>query len=174
MYGIIGNANKKKLSDLVGITWDEVLLVYEGVGKALAEKGHAILMVPEGAMLAVARAYKRAGGKEFVGLVPSADTEWGCEHVNATECDRTIDGFTWVEAPYQLVKNADAFIELGFGTGTCMELNFVKYNNRFLGENKKVIVVKELLRNGRLPVEVEYDLKDTIDYVGVRKIKEKV
>jgi len=164
LVGIIGNVNPKKVLDILGKTEKETTKIYEALGSSL--KGHGIIMVPEGQLMTLARAYKKAGGKRFIGIVPTADKIWGWEHVKETakECDERIEGMDWIRLPYDLTKKAEAFILLGFGTGSAMELNFIKYNYKFGKENKPVYAFTPLLDGGRLPRSIEYDIKDILTY----------
>jgi len=59
----------------------------------------------------------------------------------------------------------DVCICAGLSAGTLSELAYIKWNYKLKrGKLKKLIAVKELLRDGKLPPEIEVDVKKILVY----------
>lgn len=122
----------------------------------------------KGMLVAVARAYKNSGGKRCVVLYPDKGEPWPKEH--ATPYLRYADELrkepNWFWSNYNIVTLPDICICAGLGAGTLSELAYIKWNYQLkCGNLKRLVAIKELLREGTLPAEIEEDTREIIHYL---------
>ena len=122
----------------------------------------------KGMIVAVARAYKNAGGKKCVVLYPDKGEPWPKEH--ATPYIRYADELrkeqNWFWSNYNVVALPDICICVGLSAGTLSELAYIKWNHQFkCGNLKKLLAIKELLRDEIMIPEIEEDIREVIQYV---------
>lgn len=167
--GIIGPTNIPKLSKLTGKSQNFLLEKAQLVGRILAEENCELwINSDKGMLVAIGRAYKKSNGKKLVVLYPNKGEPWPKEHAkpylkNADEIRKEPN---WFWSNYNVTALPDLCICVGLSAGTLSELAYIKWNHQLkCGKLKKLIGIKELLRNGRLPAEIEVDIKDIIQYV---------
>lgn len=168
--GIIGPTNILKLSQLTGKSTEFLLEKAKIIGQILAEKDCELWVNSDkGMLVAIARAYKDNSGKKCVVLYPSKGEPWPKEHTvpyikNADELRKEPN---WFWSNYNVTTMPEICICVGLSAGTLSELAYIKWNHQFkCGNLKKLIGIKELLRGGILPPEIEVDIEEIVQYVN--------
>lgn len=166
--GIIGPTNIPKLSKLMGKPKNFFLGKAKIIGKILAEANCELwINSDKGMLVAIGRAYKKFGGKKCIVLYPKKGEPWPKKHAipyikYAHELRKEKD---WFWANYNVVTLPDICICVGLGAGVLSELSYIKWNYQLkCGNLKKLIAIKELLRGGKLPPEIEFDIKEILEY----------
>lgn len=166
--GIIGPTNMKKLSKLTGKSEKFLLAKAETVGQILAARDCELWVNSDGGMVsAVAHAYKKAGGKQLVMLYPEKGEPWPNKHArpHIRHADKLKKLPNWFWTNYQVVSSPDVCVCVGLSSGTLSELAYIKWNRQFnRGHLEYLVVLQELIRGGRIPPEIEVELKDIIIY----------
>lgn len=168
IVGIIGNSNLKKMASLAGKSEEETVDFLRDIGRKLAEMNVEIALVPEGALLELVMAYKENNGPKAIGVIPRQDKIWGCKHLEEgiAAMDEEYDCGDWFKQPYSLLEISDIMLCLSLGTGCFEEFVFHKFCYKFLKWDKKAIVFTNYLREGKLPIEIEYDIMPLVKYVS--------
>lgn len=139
------------------------------IGKILAEKGCELwINSDKGMLVAVGRAYKDFDGKKLVVLYPAKGEPWPKDH-SATYiryADELRKEPNWFWSNYNVATMPDICICVGLSAGTLSELAYIKWNHQLkCGNLKKLVAVRELLREGNLPPEIEVDIRDIVQYI---------
>mgnify|MGYP001616960450 CR=1 FL=1 len=172
--GIIGPTNIPKLSKLTKKPAGFYLQKAREIGEILAKIGCELWVNSDkGKAANIARAYKKSGGRKLVILYPAKGEPWPNEHTkpykkNADEFRKEPD---WFWTNYNVISLPDVCICTGLSAGTLSELAYIKWNYKFKrGKLKKLITVRELLRDKKLPPEIEVDVKKILVYF--KKVEE--
>lgn len=167
--GIIGPTDVSTLSMFLGMKKEDVLSKAARVGEEIAKAGHELWVNPDGGMLAaVAEAYKAAGGKNHILLFPADQDPWPNEHARPYRdtADDVQERPDWFRTNHAVVSEVDICICVGFSAGTFTELGYVKWDEEFhRGRLRRLVVVRELARGGRLPPEYSAKFRDILRYV---------
>lgn len=174
---VIGPTNLQKLSKLTQKPIDFFLEKAKKLGKILAENGAELwINSDKGMLIGVARAYKKNGGKKLVILWPRKSEPWPNEHTKPyiKYADEIRKELNWFWSNYNVVALPDICICVGLSAGTLSELAYIKWNYRLKrGNLKKLVAIKELLREGKLPPEIEFDIKEIVTYINkVEELKD--
>jgi hypothetical protein len=168
--GIIGPTNILKLSRLTNKPKEFFLEKAKFIGKTLAELNAELwINSDQGMLAAIGRSYDKFGGKKCVVLYPDKGVPWPKAHAasylkNADEIRIEQD---WFWTNYNVTSKVDICICVGLSAGTLSELAYIKWNYQFnCGNMKKLIAIKELLRDGRLPPEIDIEIKKITQYVN--------
>ena len=178
--GVIGPTNLQKLNKLTQKPVDFFLRKAKKIGKILAENGAELWVNSDkGMLVGVTRAYKKNNGQRLVVLYPGKGEPWPNKHAKPyiRYADEMRKERNWFWSNYNVVALPDICICVGLSAGTLSELAYIKWNHRLKrGSLKKLIVIKELLRGGRLPPEIEFDIKEILIYINkseeLRKVLE--
>ena len=75
---------------------------------------------------------------------------------------------------YNVVAIPDICICVGLSAGTLSELAYIKWDHQLkCGNLKRLIAIKELLRNRKLLPEIEVDIKKVLTYINkVEELKQ--
>lgn len=167
--GIIGPTNIPKLSKLTRKPAGFYLKKAKEIGKILAEIGCELWVNSDKGMVAyIATAYKKKRGRKLVVLYPAKGEPWPNEHAkpyikNADELRKEPN---WFWTNYNVVSLPDVCVCVGLSAGTFSELAYIKWNYKLKrGKLKKLIAVRELLRDEKLPPEIEVDIKKILLYL---------
>jgi len=167
--GIIGPTNIPKLSKLMKKPISFFLEKARIIGKILAEKDCELWINSDKGMLAaIGRAYKKFGGKKCVVLYPKKGEPWPKDHTfpYIKFADEIKKEPNWFWSNYNVIAIPDICICVGLGAGVLSELAYIKWNWQLkCGRLKKLITIKELLREGKLPPEIEFDIKEILEYI---------
>jgi hypothetical protein len=169
IIGAIGPTNIQRFSKLTGKTQDFLLGKAQAIGEILAKKNCELWVNSDkGMLVAVARVYKSSGGKRCVVLYPDKGEPWPKKH--ATPYIRYADELrkepNWFWSNYNVVTLPDICICVGLSAGTLSELAYIKWNYQLkCGNLKKLVAIKELLRDQTIPPEIEEDAKEIIHYL---------
>ena len=109
--------------------------------------------------------YRRSS---LVVLSPANPEPWPIEHTRpyAESADHLRKEPNWFLANYNVVSLPDLCLCVGLSAGTLSELAYVKWNHQFqCGNLRRIIAIRELLRGGQLPPEIEIDIADMVTYV---------
>ena len=168
--GIIGPANIQKISKLTGKPADFFLDRGDKIGKILAESGCELWVNSDKGMLAkIARSYKKNNGKKLVILYPEKGEPWPKDHAEPyrKHADEIRKEPNWFWSNYNVVSMPDVCICAGLSAGGLSELAYIKWNYSLkCGNLKRLIAIKELLRGGKLPPEIEYDIREILIYIN--------
>lgn len=168
--GIIGPTNISKLSKVTRKPKDFFLKRAQIIGQIIAENNCELLInSDQGMLVAIGRAYRNAGGKKCIVLYPNKGEPWPKEHAEpyvkyAHELRKEKN---WFWSNYNVTALPDICVYVGHSAGGLSELAYIKWNRQLkCGNLKKLIVIKELVRDGKLPLEIEADIKDIVQYVN--------
>ncbi len=168
--GIIGPANIPKISKIVGKPVGFFLERGDKIGEILAETGCELWVNSDKGMLAkIARAYKKNNGKKLVILYPGKGEPWPKDHAELYRKygDEIRKELNWFWSNYNVVSLPDVYICVGLSAGGLSELAYIKWNYSLkCGNLKKLIAIKEMLRGGKLPPEIEFDIQKILIYVN--------
>ncbi|MDI6602902.1 MAG: hypothetical protein QME57_02145 [Patescibacteria group bacterium] len=166
--GIIGPTNIPKLSKLTKKPIGFYLQKAEKIGEILAEIGCELWINSDKGMAAhVGRAYKNNKGKKLVILYPVKGEPWPNKHVKPyiKYADELRKEPNWFWTNYNVTALPDICICVGLSAGVLSELAYIKWNYKLKrGKLKKLIAVRELLRDKKLPPEIEVDVKKILVY----------
>lgn len=158
---VLGPTDLEKVTDFTSATEDVMRERCRNVGELLARKGHELVITPgAGVAELVARAYKAAGGEKVVGLVPKP-SDFPVSHLTPflSLVDERVEPASWAELEFLITRISDAVIVVGLSSGVFLELGCIKYNKRYYGSPKSMMVftdtaelpgvmVQELLAEG--------------------------
>lgn len=173
--GLIGPTDIGMLAQFVGRS--TVFLEARGalVGQIFAETDKELWVNADGGMLyAVAKSYKEHGGRHLVMLLPSDDADdWPIEHARpfAVLGDEVRRPYNWAAANREVVSIPELVVCVGMSSGTSSELALasIRWNINLLKDDpenvRRLIAVRELLRDRRLIPEHEYVLSRVLEYV---------
>ena len=167
--GIIGPTNIPKLSKLTGKSQDFLLEKAQLIGRILAEANCELwINSDKGMLVAIGRAYKKFNGKKLVVLYPAKGEPWPKEHTKPyiKHADEPRKEPNWFWSNYNVTALPDLCVCVGLSAGTLSELAYIKWNHQLkCGNLKKLIGIQELLRDGKLPPEIEDDIKTIVQYI---------
>ncbi len=172
--GVIGPTDITTLAILLGKKKKWVSGTAAQVGAAIAQAGHELWVNSDGGMLAaVASAYKAAGGKKLVLLIPRGANPWPNDHAQAHTriADEVRELDSWFATNYAVVSEVDICVCVGLSAGTYTELGYVKWDEEFQrGTLKRLLVVRDLVRGHKLPPEFSMKLGPVLRYVAARRL----
>ncbi|MSU56091.1 MAG: hypothetical protein EXS51_02160 [Candidatus Taylorbacteria bacterium] len=173
---LLGPTNLIKFSALTKLSSEEVARLAEATGKATAGAGATLTIVFNyaGMLSLVGEAHKKAGGALRMLYTQKTDsTDWETapyEHY-LKEADETKKLASWHHMLLSLVSDADIVVCAGLSAGVLAELAYMKWNvAEKRGRVQKLIGIKELLRDGHFPAEIETDLRDLIKIIPVAEL----
>jgi len=177
--GVIGPTNLEKLSKITGKPTEFFLDRTGKIGKILAEANYELWVnSDEGLTFNTAKLYKGNKGKKLVILFPSEGAPWPKDHVRPHKdlADQIENTKNWFWSNYNVVSVPDICVCVGLSAGTLSELAYIKWNCQLeRGNLKKLFAVRELLREGKLPPEIEQDIKEVLVYVDkVENLQQKL
>jgi len=180
--GIIGPTNLPKLSKLTRKPIKFFLEKAQFIGQILAEKDCELwINSDKGMLVAIGRAYKRSGGKKLIILYPAKGEPWPKEHTKPyiKNNDELRSEKNWFWSNYNVTAIPELCLCVGLSAGGLSELAYIKWNHKLKrGNLKKLIAIKELLRGGKIPLEIEYDIKNILKYIpktkDLRKFLDKI
>lgn len=174
--GIIGPTNIPKISGLLKKPNKFFLGKAQLIGKVLAETNCEVwINSDKGMLVAVGRAYKKHGGKKLVVLHPNKGEPWPKKHAvpYIKYADELRKERNWFWSNYNVVALPDICICVGLSAGTLSELAYIKWNYQLkCGKLKKLIGIKELLRGNKLPLEIEYEVEDIVEYIKAEDLRD--
>lgn len=174
--GVIGPTDILKFCKLMNKPKEYLLLRAKIIGRALAESGCELWVNSDkGMLVAVARAYKEADGEKLVVLYPENGEPWPNNHASpyVKGADEIRKERNWFWSNYNVVSLVDLSVCVGLSTGTLSELAYIKWNYQLkCGILKRLIGIRELLREGRFPPEIEIDISDIIRYIKADNLKD--
>lgn len=175
--GLTGPANLKKLSRNIGKPISFLHARAVAIGKGIASSGAELWVNSDkGMIMETALAYKKNGGKKLTILFPEKGEPWPNEHakVFVKLADALKKEPNWFWTNYNVVSLPDICVCMGMSAGTFSELAYIKWNIQFKkGHLKKLIVLKETTRGGKLPQELENEFKNVLVYLDKAEDLEK-
>lgn len=168
--GIIGPTNIQKLTKLTKKPATFYINKAKEIGKLLAGFNCEVWVNSDKGMAnIISMAYKKNGGKKLVILYPHRPLPWPDKHARPYKkyADKLKKEPNWFWTNYNVVAQPDLCLCVGLSAGTLSELAYIKWNYQLKrGGLKKLIAVKELLREKRLPPEIEIDIKKILTYIN--------
>ena len=176
--GLIGPTNIQKLSKLTKKPASFYIKKANEIGKLLAKADCEVWVNSDrGMAINIASSYKRNKGKRLVVLFPGSNQPWPNKHARPYKkyADIIRKEPDWFWTNYNVTAIPDVCVCVGLSAGTFSELAYIKWNYQFKrGGLKKLIAIKELLRDGKLPPEIEFDIKKILIYINEVKDLEKI
>ncbi|MBU0666665.1 MAG: hypothetical protein ABIC91_06320 [Nanoarchaeota archaeon] len=152
--GIAGPTRIKEFCETLKLKKIDYFSFLENIGKQIALTGHELVVVPAqtNAPGIIAKAYKNAGGKRIIGIIPTDDDDWGLLDVEPSLADEIITCGTWRNQPEKLCEESDVLLVVGYSPGAMIEICYTKWF-----KVKKVLIVKNYI-SAKLHPEIEKDL----------------
>ena len=137
------------------------------VAEIIAKLKHEVVLTPDRGSSSefFAKEYLNAGGKKVFEIIPLEDKEFGYEWVNV-ELGKKINCGTWRNQPEKLNEECDVLVCLGYSAGGLAEIAYTKWFPK--GKAKKPVYIIEELVSGKLPEEIDLDLR----YISVEDLAE--
>lgn len=152
IIGLIGPTNLERISAASGISLDFYRRCAVEAGRAIAESGAIVALVPDrGVAVHGLKGYRDAGGQWVIGLLPDggpsdAEATSNCAG-NAVACEEILEGFTWHHQHANLCLLCDLFVCVGMSCGTMAEIVWTKWTKQ-----PPVLVVAGTITN--IPTEI--------------------
>lgn len=171
--GIIGPTNMPKLSTLTHKPIDFFRKRAAIIGEILANANCELWVnSDQGMLVSISRAYGKANGKKCVVLVPEKGEPWPKAHtIPFTRFSNELRKEpNWFWSNYNVTAIPDICVCVGLSAGTLSELAYIKWNCQFeCGNLKRLVVIKELIRDGKLPDEIECEVENILVYLNETK-----
>lgn len=180
--GIIGPTNILKLSKLTKKPASFFINKANEIGKLLAGFDCEVWVNSDKGMAnIISMAYKKNGGKKLVILYPHRPLPWPNKHARPYKkyADKLKKELNWFWTNYNVIAQPDLCLCVGVSSGTLSELAYIKWNCQLKrGKLKRLIAIRELLRERKLPPEIEVDIKRILTYGNktrdLKRILEKI
>jgi len=135
-------------------------------GESLARQGHEVVVVPDrGVALLAAQAYRAAGGRRLIGIIPhggtSAQAATSCCQSHRNLCDETVEDLSWTEQHERICQLSDLLLCIGLSCGTLSEIAWTKWVG-----NTPVVVIRPLVSGIPPEMAAETDLHWVEDLEG--------
>ena len=171
---LLGPTNMKKFSILLGREMKYINSISEKLGETLAEKKADLVVVfnYDGMLKLVGDSYMKKGGKIEM-LYTENDYDWETKPYmkNLTIAGKKVKTPSWHDMLLKLVSDSDIILCAGLSAGGLAELAYMKWNHQDgKGRVKKLIGIKELLRGGKFPEEIAFDIKDITTVVSIKDL----
>lgn len=174
--GIIGPTNIPNLSQCIGMHEQVILEVLEEIGKTLADLNCEVWVNSDrGTLVEIAKAYKKHGGKKLVVLYPKKGEPWPKGHAEPYKegADEIREEKNWFMCNYNVISLPDVCVCVGLSPGAFSELAYINWDQRLkCGNIKRLVGIRDLLRDGKFPIEFETELKDFIFYTNSWGLKD--
>jgi predicted Rossmann-fold nucleotide-binding protein len=143
-------------------------------GEGLATRGYDLVVVPDrGVGLLAAEAYRAAGGRRLIGIVPKGGTSGQAATCRCDEhrhlCDEVVDDLDWTEQHERICQLSAVLLCIGISCGTMSEIAWTKWVG-----NTPVVVIRPLISGIPPEVEAETDLRYVQDVEGVLRVLEEI
>nr|MBC7244042.1 hypothetical protein [Chloroflexota bacterium] len=174
LVGIIGPTDIQVTSRAAGLDPSVCERVAKAAGAGLAQRGYEVVLVPDrGVALLAAQAYREAGGRRLIGIIPhggtSAQEATACCERHRHLCHETVEDLTWTGQHECIAQLADVLVCIGLSCGTIAEIAWTKW----VGQTS-VVIIKPLISGIPPEVEAETNLHWVEDLDGVYQFLEKL
>lgn len=169
---ILGAGEKSKIIKYARIGEPELNRLIRDIGEFLAKLKAEIVIVPaRGIAYEVAKAYKKAGGKKVIGLVPRDDKRYGISHIKGylKITDEEVNIGNWYDLNGEIASYGDAAICIGLSPGAMVDICFMKYHRKYLNSRTTLIIFEDTVSQ-MLPRELEEDLGRIFYINSVREL----
>lgn len=171
--GIIGPSNLEKISKLTAKPVEFFIQRAGEIGGIIAKAGCDLWINADAGMtILIAKAYKENQGENLTILFPVKGEPWPLDHIHEFKryADHIKEEPNWFWANYNVVSQPDLCLCVGLSAGTLSELAYIKWDHKLkCGRLKKLLAIRELLRGGSLPPEIEVDIKEKLVYLDTTK-----
>jgi predicted Rossmann-fold nucleotide-binding protein len=156
--GIIGPTNIHLTSSTAGLDPAACERAAKEAGEGLAQRGYDVVLVPDrGVGLLAAQAYRAAGGRRLIGIIPHGGTSGQAATSRCDEhrhlCHETVEDLGWTEQHERICQLSDVLLCIGVSCGTIAEIAWTKWVG-----NTPVVVIQPLVSGIPSEVEAEIDL----------------
>jgi predicted Rossmann-fold nucleotide-binding protein len=156
--GIIGPTNIHLTSQTAGLDPAACERTAKAAGESLAQRGYDVVLVPDrGVALLAAQAYRAAGGRRLIGIIPHGGTS---EQTATSRCEdhrhlchETVEDLTWTGQHERICQLSDVLLCVGISCGTIAEIAWTKWVG-----NTPVVVIQPLVSGIPPEVQAETDL----------------
>jgi hypothetical protein len=143
--GVIGPTDIDTTSTAAGLDPAVCKRVARGAGESLARSGFEVVVVPDrGVGLLAAEAYRNAGGRRLVGIIPQGGT-FGqqatcCCDQHRHLCHEIVDDLEWTAQHERICQLSDVLLCIGLSCGTISEIAWTKWVG-----NTPVVIIEPLV-----------------------------
>jgi len=172
---ILGAGDVTKVHRFGKMTEEKAKQLIKDVGKLIAEKKMDIVIVPaRGIPYEVAKAYKKAGGKKIIGIVPRDDKKYGIKHIREYMhiIDEEVNIGDWYNLNGEIAACGNFAVCIGMSSGAMCDIAMLKYHYKYLGSKTKLIIFENTISQ-KLPKEIEEEMKD-LKYIKTVKQLERL
>lgn len=171
---LLGPTNLEKFSQITGRSLSSIRQDAATIGSALAQAGVELRVVFNyaGMLRFVGDAFKVGGGRLSM-LFTANDEEWEtkCYEAFLQQANVLEEKRSWHEVLASLVSDADVVVCAGLSAGVFVELGYMKWNLQDgRGRVKRLILIKELVRDERLPPELAAELDSITTIVSLEDL----
>lgn len=152
---------------------NKALKLIDDIGKVLAEKKSEVFALPSrGVPLEIAKAYKKHGGKKFIGVVPSKDRRYGIKHIKKYfgKEDKKLNIGSWYDLNGEIASLGDYCVVFGISPGVMAEICMMKYHYKFFNSKTKLIIFKNSI-SAPMQKEITADLKKIYYISTIQQLK---
>jgi hypothetical protein len=150
--GIIGPTDIDTTSTAAGLDPAVCKRVARQAGEGLACNGFEVVVVPDrGVGLLAAEAYRSAGGRRLVGIIPRGGTcgqqESSCCDQHRHLCHEIVENLEWTAQHERICQLSDVLLCIGLSCGTISEIAWTKWVG-----NTPVVIIEPLVSG--IPPEI--------------------
>ncbi len=130
--GVIGPTDIDITSTAAGLDPEVCKRVAREAGQSLARNGFEVVVVPDrGVGLLAAEAYRSAGGRRLVGIIPRGGTSGqeatSCCDQHRQLCHEIVEDLEWTEQHERICQLSDVLLCIGLSCGTISEIAWTKW-----------------------------------------------
>ena len=157
--GIIGPTDINVTSRAAGLDPAACEHAARRAGESLAQRGYDVVVVPDrGVALLAAQAYRAAGGRRLIGIIPHGGTSAQAATTRCEDhrhlCHETVEDVDWTGQHERICQLADVLLCIGLSCGTLAEIAWTKW----VGDTP-VVVIQPLVSGIPPEVEAETDVR---------------
>ncbi|MEM2974143.1 MAG: hypothetical protein QW112_00740 [Candidatus Micrarchaeia archaeon] len=153
---ILGAGDVTKIHRFGKVSEEEARQLLDEVGMIIARKGMDLVCVPaRGIPYEVAKAYRAAGGRKVIGVVPRDDKRYGIKHIQdyMDIMDEEINIGNWYDLNGEIAAQGDFAVCIGMSSGAMIDIAMMKYHYKYLGSKTRIIIFENTISQ-RLPKEI--------------------
>lgn len=167
---VLGPTDIVKMSETVGKPIDFIKDRCNEIGTTLSRYADRLLVVfnYNGTLRLVGDAYRRSGGILEM-LYAESDPYFGTRscYKYLSHADITTKKENWYGILYDLVSRPEIVVCSGLSSGVLTEFGLIKWNiQEGKGNLRAFLCIEDLLRDSRLPIEVEQSMDEVLHYVS--------
>jgi len=157
--GIIGPTDIDTTSAAAGLDPAACKRIAGEAGQSVARNGFELVVVPDrGVGLLAGEAYRSAGGRKLVGIIPQGGTcgqqATCCCDQHRHLCHEIVEDLEWTAQHERICQLSDVLLCIGLSCGTISEIAWTKWVG-----NTPVVIIEPLVSCIPPEIEAETDLR---------------